>query len=266
MKSVFISGSIEIKELNSLVIDSLNNIIKNKLQVLVGDAHGIDSAIQRYFSDAQYDKVTVYSITNPPRNIASNNFSIKIIDYKQSNEYLTLDEKEKSKVEFSERKKQTFKDIEMSKIADFYLIIWNKKSEGTKNNILRGIFYNKKIKLIIENKIISNKIINENYINQIYENEKGIGIKKLKYRLDILLGEDNLPSKEFLKKNEELRKIYPVSTKTFLQNLPDYADYIVTSSYKGKETRKYKPSIIIKIKDEIIKYKNTIEENFLFKI
>jgi len=48
MKNVFVSGSINIKKLDSKVIERLKNIISSNLRVIVGDANGVDSSIQEY--------------------------------------------------------------------------------------------------------------------------------------------------------------------------------------------------------------------------
>ena len=48
MIKVFISGSIKIKNLDSKVIERLQNIVSSNLGVIVGDADGVDSAIQDF--------------------------------------------------------------------------------------------------------------------------------------------------------------------------------------------------------------------------
>lgn len=266
MNSVFISGSIEIKTLSQPVQEALDKIINKNLKVLIGDAHGIDTAVQQYLSDRHYFKVEVFSITKPPRICVSNQFTIKLIDYRKTPEYLVLDDKEINKIEFSERKKQTFKDIEMSKKADYFLVVWDAKSKGTKDNILRGIQYNKRIKLIIDDWIVPSENITTEFINVQFENANGIGIKELRQRLDEELGEENIPSKELLKKSKVLRILYPSSSKSFLLDAGNYSDYKIITNYRGIESIKYKPSIIRILKNEILKYKNIKQdETLLFK-
>ena len=50
MSKVFISGSISIKTLPESIKDSIKRIISQKLEILVGDAHGIDSIVQDFLS------------------------------------------------------------------------------------------------------------------------------------------------------------------------------------------------------------------------
>lgn len=62
MSKVFISGSISIKKLPACVEDSIKKIIDAKLEILVGDADGIDTMVQNYCKKLNYNAVTVYSI------------------------------------------------------------------------------------------------------------------------------------------------------------------------------------------------------------
>lgn len=267
MKSVFISGSIKIKTLPTIAIKSINNIIKNEFSILLGDAYGIDYLVQSYLDKKSYFNVNIYSITDPPRNIASEKFSKNIIDYKNMDEYIKLSEEEKTRITFSEKRKQSLKDIAMVKKADFLLVIWNGESEGSKNNIIRGINLNKKIKVILNSKIVPQENINLKFIENIYEENRGIGIKELKSRLNQELGEGNIPSNNLLKKCKYMEKIYPFNSKTFLQGIKDYNEYLITSFYKGKEKIKYKPSIINKLKSEILIMESDFQrDNTLFKI
>ena len=266
MNSVFISGSIEITTLSQPVQEALNNIINKNLKVLIGDARGVDEAAQKYLFKHHYTNVEVFSIKNPPRICISKDFTIRIVDYQKKHEYLILDDKEKNKIQFSERKKQTFKDIEMSKIADYFLVVWDAKSKGTKDNILRGIQHNNKIKLIIGDWIVPSENITAEFINIQFENANGIGIKELRQRLDEELGEENIPSKELLKKSKVLRVLYPSSSKSFLLDANHYSEYKIITNYRGNESIKFKPSIIRILKNEILKCKNKVQdETLLFK-
>ena len=264
MNSVFISGSIEITTLSQPVQEALNNIINKNLKVLIGDARGVDEAAQKYLFKHHYTNVEIFSIKNPPRICISKDFTIRIVDYQKKHEYLILDDKEKNKIQFSERKKQTFKDIEMSKIADYFLVVWDNKSKGTKDNILRGIQYNKKIKLIIGDKIIPPENIKADFIHDQYENANGICIKDLRERLDQELGEENIPSKDLLKKSKVLRSLYPSSSKTFLLDSDNYSEYKIITNFKGIESIKFKPNIVKLLKNEILKYKNNVQDKTLF--
>ena len=129
MKKVFISGSISIKKLNSEIIESLENIISKNYKVLIGDAPGIDTLIQDFFSKSNYTNVEVYSIFSSPRYKANKNFLSK---------YINVSSEIKN-----ERERQTYKDEAMSDDSDFSFVIWDGKSKGSFANILRAIDTNK---------------------------------------------------------------------------------------------------------------------------
>jgi len=133
MKKVFISGSMSIKKLDDLVIESLNKIITKNIQVLVGDANGVDKIAQEYFFNQGYFNVIVYTIFNKPRNLLSNNFKIKII--KVNN--------------LQGRIAQEKKDEAMTIDSDYSFVIWDGKSKGSFNNILRALENDKKTKSVL---------------------------------------------------------------------------------------------------------------------
>lgn len=113
MTIVMISGSRSVSELPSPAVDSLNKIMDLGFDVLVGDCSGIDKLVQEYLYNHNYQNVTVYHINNKPRN----NMGFKTVKI-QGRSY-------------------SVKDIAMSEIADYGLVIWDGKSKGTKANIDR---------------------------------------------------------------------------------------------------------------------------------
>lgn len=122
---VFISGSISIKQIPEKVKESLGKISQGNLMALVGDADGIDILIQKFFNNIAYYNVKVYSIYSHPRNLATKNFATESIFVSQEIK--------------SERDRQAYKDVAMSKDCDYNLVIWDGKSKGSYNNILRAI-------------------------------------------------------------------------------------------------------------------------------
>jgi hypothetical protein len=69
MKSVFIAGSRAVSRLNSEVKERLDNIMKQNLAVLVGDANGADKAVQRYLAHCRYPDVIVHCMEKCRNNI-----------------------------------------------------------------------------------------------------------------------------------------------------------------------------------------------------
>lgn len=66
--SVFISGSISIRHLPAAVLTRLLEIIDRRLPVLIGDARGVDTVVQRLLMDQCAPDVTVFTADSFPRN------------------------------------------------------------------------------------------------------------------------------------------------------------------------------------------------------
>lgn len=110
---VFISGSRSIKSLPFEAIESLETIMAKGFTVLVGDCFGVDTLVQDYLADRNYQNVVVCHITDHPRNNRG---------FKTHNVPGT---------------RQTDKDEYMGQTANFGLAIWDGVSPGTAKNIAR---------------------------------------------------------------------------------------------------------------------------------
>jgi len=199
MKKVFISGSIEIKNLDDLVVESLEKIINNNLLVLVGDANGVDSLVQEYFAKNRYFNVIVYTIFNTARNLLSPHFKVKSVS-----------------TNLKGRKAQEKKDEAMSRDSDYFFVIWNGKSKGSFNNILRALEMNKKIKIYYEkeNRFLNKEEVKIENIKRIYYSHNGIGIR-------------------------EISKLTNLSLKYIKEFLDKYPQFKIINYYKGKPQIKY---------------------------
>ena len=69
---VFISGSISTKSLSKFAISSIEQIIEGNRTILIGDAHGVDRAVQQYLSEQNYQDVIVYFSGETIRNNIGN--------------------------------------------------------------------------------------------------------------------------------------------------------------------------------------------------
>lgn len=119
--TVFIGGSRDVSRLSTEVRDRLNNVIKSGHRVIVGDANGVDKAVQKYLSAARYDNVTVFCSGDRPRNNLGHWRTHNVIPPKSAKGFQFY----------------AAKDREMAREADFGLMIWDSKSVGTVLNILR---------------------------------------------------------------------------------------------------------------------------------
>ena len=133
---VFIGGSIGINFLNYEVENELRKIIQGELEILVGDAYGVDSLIQNYCNEYGYENVTVYASNGKARNNKGNWVirSVFVPDYFKGRDFYTQ------------------KDIEMTLDCDYGFMIWDGKSKGTLANIERLLMGKKGVKLFLANK------------------------------------------------------------------------------------------------------------------
>ena len=126
---VFIAGPRAISKLNSEARKRIDNIIDGGYTILIGDANGIDKAVQQYCTEKKYDNVKVFASNGKARN------NIGLWDV--------------VKVEIDSSTKgfdfYAAKDLAMAKEADYGFMIWNGKSKGTFNNIINITLLDKKV-------------------------------------------------------------------------------------------------------------------------
>ncbi|ABX47944.1 MULTISPECIES: hypothetical protein [Shewanella] len=160
MDSVFFSGSISIKTLPEKIINSINQLsINGDFRVLVGDAAGFDTLLQEYCNRIGFKNVTVYSISKKPRNF------IEIFNL----EFVPVPDEIKG-----ERKRQTFKDRKMTLDSDISFVVWDEKSTGSYNNIIRAINNEKKIRVFSTKVQAPINDVSEENITRIYQNTNGL--------------------------------------------------------------------------------------------
>ncbi len=219
MSKVFISGSIAIKKLPNDVIHSLQRIIDNNLEVLVGDANGIDKLIQNYFKTNNYYNVCVYSVYERPRNLCSSKFKIKSVDACSSIK--------------KERERQIFKDSQMTSDSDYSFIIWDGKSKGSYKNILRAIEQKKKSKVYLSKieQFLEQKKINKNEIDFIFRKNNGYSAKEI-------IEYFNNEGKEYFNNTRQLNK-YLLDNKVIEKQDKAYIpltheELFIIEKYRGK--------------------------------
>lgn len=118
---VFIAGSRRLSRLNKEVRRRIDNIVDRGFTVIVGDANGVDKAVQRYVSDRHYSNVVVFCMEGgcrnnvgrwPTRTIAAADPLRRDFAY-----YST-------------------KDRAMAEEADYGLMLWDGRSRGTLRSIV----------------------------------------------------------------------------------------------------------------------------------
>ena len=130
-----LSGSIKIKTLNNSVNERLENMIKNNLRVIVGDANGADIALQKYFDSHGYRNLVVYCVGAPRNNVSAWDTEVVITTLRPGS-----------------RAYYTAKDEVMAEHCDFGFMVWDTKSPGTLKNVLELLKADKKSVVYVNNR------------------------------------------------------------------------------------------------------------------
>ncbi|HMN68778.1 MAG TPA: hypothetical protein PKC28_09605 [Bdellovibrionales bacterium] len=136
MSAVFISGSMNIKNLDANVKKRINNIIASNFRIILGDADGVDSSIQKYLQEQGASQVTIYCSGPQPRNNIGG-WSVKRVDTNHAP---------------GTRAFFTAKDIQLADDADYGMMIWDTKSTGTLSNVIE-LLSRKKKSVVYVNKV-----------------------------------------------------------------------------------------------------------------
>lgn len=129
MTTVFVGGSRGVTRLDEDIKFRADNIIRQKMRVLIGDANGADKAMQQYFVNSRYDNVVVYCMGEHCRNNLGNWPTKHILSRHNKRDFAYY----------------STKDLEMAKEASYGFMIWDGKSKGTLNNVLNLLQQQKKV-------------------------------------------------------------------------------------------------------------------------
>lgn len=132
MTVVFVGGSRSITHLPPSARERLDNIVTGRSGVVVGDAAGADSAVQRHFLEAGYRDVEVFASEGRPRHNLGD-WPVRAVRAEGARAGFAF---------------FAAKDRAMAEVADFGLMIWDGESPGTVLNILRLVRLGKKAVLI----------------------------------------------------------------------------------------------------------------------
>lgn len=128
---IFIAGPRAVLELNNVIITRMNNIIKQGFEILVGDASGIDYAIQRECYNKGYKSLKVYATNGYARNNIGK-WTVEKVDVPKKLKGFDY---------------YAAKDYQMAVDADYGFMIWNGVSKGTLNNMINLLKLNKTVML-----------------------------------------------------------------------------------------------------------------------
>ncbi|MFZ0890752.1 MAG: hypothetical protein WA005_20110 [Candidatus Binataceae bacterium] len=128
MTKVFIGGSRRVSRLRGEVQQRLDRIVEKKLTVLVGDANGVDKAVQEYLHSKRYPNVEVFCAGSLCRNNVGN-WKLRRVSpptRERTSDFYAA------------------KDRLMSHEATMGFMIWDGESAGTLLNVLRLLRQQKK--------------------------------------------------------------------------------------------------------------------------
>ncbi|MGC2528480.1 MAG: hypothetical protein WA639_12080 [Candidatus Acidiferrum sp.] len=127
---IFIAGSRSVSRLGKDVKERIDNIVDKGLAVIVGDANGIDKAVQRYLDERRYRNVTVFCMEGGCRN--------------------NVGQWPMEKIAAADPSRRDFayystKDRAMVDEADYGLMLWDGKSRGTLRSIIDLVRHSKPV-------------------------------------------------------------------------------------------------------------------------
>ena len=118
---ILVAGSRHISRLSKDVLKRLDKIVEQHFTIIIGDANGVDKAVQQYLSRTHYESVVVFCMEGVCRNNVGG-WPMRAIAAP-----------EPSRRDFSY---YSIKDQLMVEEADYGLMIWDGKSRGTLRSIV----------------------------------------------------------------------------------------------------------------------------------
>ncbi len=131
---VFIAGSRHLSRLNKDVKRRIDNIVEKGFTVIVGDANGVDKAVQRYLNGRRYNNVIVFCMEGGCRN--------NVRDWPTR----TITAADPGRRDFAY---YSTKDRAMVEEADYGLMLWDGRSRGTLTSIVHLVQQGKPVVVYI---------------------------------------------------------------------------------------------------------------------
>lgn len=128
MTTVFIGGSRAVSKLNAVIRTRLEDLIQKECQIVIGDANGADKAVQQFFADRGYSRVTVFCMDACRNNVG-----------RWGTRKVHADSPRKDFAYYAT------KDIAMAREAKCGVMLWDGRSKGTLHNVLNLIGAGKKV-------------------------------------------------------------------------------------------------------------------------
>src|SRR5579863_835158 len=119
---VFIGGSRAVSKLNAVIRERLDDLMKRGCTILIGDANGADKAVRTYFAQKHYGKVIVFCMEQCRNNVGI--WPTRSIQPPAGSKGFSY---------------YAAKDFVMAVEDECGVMLWDGKSKGTLQNMLRLI-------------------------------------------------------------------------------------------------------------------------------
>lgn len=167
MHKVFISGSMSIQNLDLHVTDRVHNILESNYLILVGDADGVDTSIQKVLKSKRTSNVVIYCAGEQPRNNVGDWLVERVATMERP----------------GTREFFTAKDLKMAEACDYGFMIWDTKSTGTLGNIIELLKRGKYSLVYINKKKTFQKIKSVGDFEDLLSNMSENSLKKAEEKL-----------------------------------------------------------------------------------
>ena len=180
MEKIFIAGSISIKKLDESVTKRIDKMISQGYEIILGDADGIDKAVQNYLNIQGYNKVTIYHSGTIVRNNLGN-WPTKSVA---------------TKYRFGTRDFFTAKDLALANDADIGVMLWDKKSTGTLKNIIELIKQKKKVTVFLQQEKKFQRVYNIDEFLLITQKMSELSLKNADKKINIFQSIELIKNRE----------------------------------------------------------------------
>ncbi len=144
MTNVFIGGSRAVSKLNHIVRQRLDDLIRRNCTIYIGDANGVDKAVQKHLAQRDYKNVTVYCMCRnrkKGRQKPGTASTYELAADKNKDPCRNNIGGWQTRIITSGSNKKDFafyatKDAAMAREAKYGVMLWDGKSKGTLINML----------------------------------------------------------------------------------------------------------------------------------
>ncbi len=179
MTKVFVGGSRRLSRLNADVKRRLDTMIEKNFTILIGDANGVDKAVQRYLAEKAYRNAVVHCMAGNCRNNIAGWPVREVAGPTAARGFAYY----------------ATKDLAMVDDAGYGLMLWDGESKGTLNNVIYMIRRGKSVVVYLAPKRAFQNLRSANDVSELLSKcdrasvlrfERELGVAHLLYRAPLL--------------------------------------------------------------------------------